>query len=131
MKDFKIKLDSGKEVRVEKFSFSKTYGDMLEGRTDDEYNNKEIFKGASCKINWGTRKTLIINPSDEEFEEGLKPFCFSVWLDSIIPIDSKYDGSELVVIWLDDIPKGATLEEIIRNGVKLVDWEANAQDYEY
>jgi hypothetical protein len=130
IKDFNIKLDSGKEVRVHMFSFSNTYGNMLFGTTDSEYINKKTFEEATYPSNWGTRKAIKIQPSDEEFQEGLKPFCFTVWLDSKIPLDSWYDGSELVVIWFDDIPNGATFEEIIRNGVKLVDWEANAHDYE-
>ena len=130
IKDFKIKIDAGIEIRVHMFSFSNTYGNMIIGTTDSEYNNKMTFEEATYPSNWGPRKTLKIQPSDEEFQEGLKPFCFAVWLDSRIPLDSRHDGSELVVIWFDDIPNGATIEEIIRNGVKLVDWEANAQDYE-
>ena len=41
-----------------------------------------------------------------------------------------YDGSELIVIWFADILAGSSIEEIILNGVKSVDWEADAQDYE-
>jgi len=130
IKEFYIKLDSGKEVKVNSFSFNNTYGGLIFGRIDDDEYNKELFERTTYPRNWGECKTLKIKPSDEEFQKGLKPFCFTVWLNSYKPIDPWYDGSELIVIWFADIPSGASIEEIILNGVKSVDWETNAQDYE-
>lgn len=130
IRDFNIKLDSGKEVRVNNFSFNNTYGGLIFGSIDDDEYNKELFEETTYPRNWGTRKSIKIKPSEKEFQKGLKPFCFTVWLNSYNPKDPWYDGSELIVIWFADIPAGASIEEIILNGVKSVDWEANAQDYE-
>ena len=47
------------------------------------------------------------------------------------PIVRMYDASELVVIWFADIPEDATLVDIIKNGIKSIDWEANAMDFDY
>ena len=61
----------------------------------------------------------------------MKSAYYSVWLNSNDPVDPEFHGSELVVIWLDDIPGDRSIEEIITKGVKAIDWEANAQDYQY
>jgi hypothetical protein len=47
------------------------------------------------------------------------------------PIDPMFDASELVAIWFVDIPDDATLVDIINNGMKVMYWEANAQEFDY
>jgi hypothetical protein len=124
-----ITLDSGREVSVNAFSLKNTYGNMIAGTTKDRYVNKNIFNDAKPPKDWGIRKTRKIKPKEHELQEGLKPYCFSVWLNSNKPIDSEYDGSELVVIWFEDIPLNTTIEQIIHNAVKSIDWESSAQNY--
>ena len=125
-----IKLDSGKTVKVESFEYSYTYGGVLCGLPNEQMN-RSVFDDIKYPSNWGPRKTLKIKPSTKEFEIKLKSAYYSVWLNSNDPINPEFHGSELVVIWLDDIPKGRPIEEIITKGVKAIDWEANAQDFEY
>ena len=125
-----ITLDSGKTVKVESFEYSYTYGGVLCGLPNEEMN-RSVFEKIKYPSNWGPRKTLIIKPSTKEFENELKSSKYSVWLTSDEPIEPQYHGSELVVIWLDDIPGSRPIEEIISKGVKAIDWEANAQDFQY
>jgi hypothetical protein len=129
VKDLIITLDSGLKVRVEAFSFTNTYGGVLIGRKDDESLNEDIIESAKSSRDWGARKTFKIKPLQEEVQKGLKPYRFTVWLTSGKPIDPNYCGSELVIIWFEDMPVGSSIVEIIQNGIHAVDWEGNAQDY--
>ena len=125
-----ITLDSGKTVKVESFEYSYTYGGVLCGLPNEEMN-RAVFEMIKYPSNWGSRKTLKIKPSTKEFENKLKSSYYSVWLNTYDPVDPEFDGSELVVIWLDDIPGDRSIAAIITKGVKAIDWEANAQDYQY
>ncbi|MEJ1241074.1 hypothetical protein WBG78_23200 [Chryseolinea sp. T2] len=40
-------------------------------------------------------------------------------------------GSELVVIWFDENPGQRSIKEIIENGIRKVDWDKNAKDFDY
>lgn len=130
IKYLKINLDSGRKVTVENFSFQNTYGDYIQVSPDTKYINIDVFEKATCKSIYNTDRVLKIRPSDEEFEEGFKPFCFSVCLTSD-PIDPIFCASELVVIWFADIPHGTTIEEIIQKGIGAIDWESNAKDFDF
>jgi len=127
----KIKLDSGKEVKVSDFCFGYTYGGMLCGEKN-ETSNRPIFDDITIPTNWGEdRNVLKLEPTQAEFENQLKPVYYIVWLDSHVPIDPKYHGSNLIVIWLGDEPAGYKIEDIIFKGIKDIDWDSNARDYEY
>ena len=125
-----IRLNSGREVFVHSFYFEHSYGTVIIGSKDIEYFNIKFFQKATYLKDWGERKTLKIKPSQEDLEKGLKPYCFKVWLDSE-PINPDYCGSELVVIWYNDIEIGTSIEQIIHSGVKTINWEVNAQDFDY
>ena len=56
----RIKLDSGKEIKVENFVFGYTYGGLLCGLPNKKMNDS-IFKKITYPSNWGRRKTLKIN----------------------------------------------------------------------
>lgn len=129
--DLTVKLDSGETVKIHSFSFSSTYSGLISGRIDDEEFNTETFDSASYPKNWGVRKVLKIKPDSKEFQKGFKECCFSVWLTSSIPVAPGYDGSELVVIWFNDLIAGASIKEIVQSAVRSINWEGNAQDFEY
>lgn len=124
-----VKLDSGREVMVHAFYMHPSYGDYLECREDDIHVNKAVFERASFPRDWGHRKLLKIEPDEEEFEDGLKSFCFVVWLISYKALNKDFDGSELVVIWFGNVFEESSLLNIIKDGVKSIDWEGNAQDF--
>ena len=127
----RIKLDSGKEVKVSDFCFGYTYGGMLCGEKN-ETSNRPIFDDITIPTNWGEdRNVLKLEPTQAEFENQLKPVYYIAWLDSNVPSDPKYHGSELIVIWLGGEPVGNKIEDIIFKGIKDIDWDSNARDYEY
>ena len=126
----RIKLNGGNDVTVEGFQFGYTYGGLIEG-SPNERLNKKIFDWTTYPSKWGSRKLLKIQPDKNDFKNVLKPTYYIVWLQSDEPINPKYDGSELVVIWFGDLPNGKTVEAIIQNGVQNINWSENAQDFEY
>lgn len=125
-----IKLKCGRDVTVDGFEFGYTYGGLLEGRPNNRLNHN-IFERTSYPSNWGSRKVLKIKPEKIEFDDVLKPTHYSVWLNSNEPINENYHGSELVVIWFDELPNGKMIEEIIQHGIENIDWDKNAEDFDY
>ena len=127
----RIKLGSGREIKVINFEFGYTYGGMLCGEKN-ETSNRPIFDDITIPTNWGEdRNVLKLEPTQAEFENQLKPVYYIVWLDSNVPSDPKYHGSQLIVIWLGGEPVGNKIEDIIFKGIKDIDWDSNARDYEY
>ena len=125
-----ITLDSGITVKVGNFIFGHTYGGLLEGSPNKSLN-KRIFKHATYPVSsWGARKVLKIKPAKDDFKKELKPACYAVWLTSE-PIISEYHGSELVVIWFEELPDEKPIMEIIKKGIKEIDWKKNAKDFFY
>ncbi len=131
-KYLEIELNCGTKVAVECFQLGYTYGGLLAGKPGAVIN-RHIFKRTASPSNWGIRKTLKIKPTKSEFKNCLKPAYYVVWLwgDPFDNNYTKYCGSELVVIWFGDYPNGKTIETIIEEGVKFIDWQKNAKDFCY
>lgn len=125
-----IQLNCGVSVTVEALSLKRTYSGILEGKPH-EIINRRIFQNADYPSEWGKRKVLKLSPSEEDFHAELKPFMFSVWLDSLGFVDSKYDGADLVVIWFEDAPNDKSLESCIADAVADLDWNKHAKGYEF
>lgn len=125
-----IELLCGRKVYASNFSFGYTYSGLLEGKPS-ERSNRQTFKNTSYPSDWGSRKVLKIQPEEEEFRTWLKPAHYAVWLHSDDPIDPQYHGSALVVIWFEAPPADKPIEKIIEEGVKSINWEAHAEDFEY
>lgn len=125
----RINLNCGRDVEVNGFEFGHTYRGLLEG-SPNERVNRNIFDSISYPLNWGSRKVLKILPSEDDFENGLKPAHYAVWLISN-PIKTIYDRSKLVVIWFGKSPYGKTVEEVIQEGIESIEWNDNAQDFDY
>jgi len=71
-----------------------------------------------------------ILPTEIELKNRLKSNICAAFLESE-PIDSHRDGSQLVAIWLADDPQKLSLEDYIESGIKEIDWNYNAQDFDY
>lgn len=124
-----IQLDCGRAVSVYGFSFGYTYLGLLEGRPNKGMN-QAIFSRTTYPSNWGQRTVLKLQPEASAFEDILPSAHYAVWLTSFDPVDPRFDCSELVVIWFAETPKGKNIEDIITQGVKSIDWNANAEDLE-
>ena len=125
----RINLNCGRKVMIWNFSLSRTYSGFLEGRPNEKIN-KKIFESLTYPSEWGDRKKIIIFPQECEFKNKLKPIICTAFLESE-PIDSICDGSQLVVIWFADEPNRLSFEEYIESGIKEIDWNNNAHDFDY
>lgn len=128
----KIKLQSGKEVYVEAFHCTPTYAGLLLGSPTKESNEK-LLQDLSSPVQWGQRKTLLKKSDLYASKDVLKPVIYSAWLSSepINDEDNKYDGSNLILIWLGDEHKEMSLHDLIAYGIGLFDWEKYAENYQF
>ena len=94
------------------------------------YPEERVFDSLKYPSEWGDRKYIKILPPEIEFINKLKPIICAAFLESE-PIDSICDGSQLVIVWLADEPNKLSLEEYIESGIKDIDWNNNAQDFDY
>jgi len=123
-----IYLNSGRKLTISAFSMGFTYSGLICGNATERIN-QSIFEKADYPINWGNRKVLKLKPSDVSFKSVLDPCYYSVWLYSEALNESDADGSLLVVTWFGDIPNGKPIEQIIEKGVKSINWELHAENY--
>ena len=129
-----ITLDCGIEVEVLAFNFGYTYGGILGGIPNDSLNQK-IYDRFSYPLNWGEqRKHLKLEAAYSEFipeVQGLKHAFYSVWVKSNYVLNKDNDGSHLIVTWLDNIPNNKTIEDIISQGIRGINWVNEADDFNY
>lgn len=123
-----INLEKGKKVTVNAFSMNFTYGGLLTYQTSEDINRK-LFERASYPSNWNNRAVLKIKPKEANFKSFLDSCYYCVWLSSTWKQNNQSDGSELVVIWFDDIPNQRSIEHIITYGIKNIDWEDHAEGF--
>lgn len=132
MKNLKIKLLSGKNVTLEAFHMTTTYGGLIAGEPTKEMNEK-IINNFSSQKNWGARKSYIEKSNMYLSEDVLKPLIYSASL-SAKPINDKgkqFDGSSIFVIWFGDNIKDINIEELIVSGIGKFDWDENAENYQF
>lgn len=126
-----IKLIEGKKVTLEGFNMEPTYAGLLAGIPTEE-SNQLLIKSIKSPKDWGNRATLLKKSDLYASKDILKPVIYSAWLSSE-PINdeyNKYDGSNLILIWLGDENKEMTLQDLIVYGIGLFDWEKHAENYQ-
>ena len=129
----KIKLQSGKEVYVEAFHCTPTYAGLLLGSPTKESNEK-LLQNLSSPVQWGQRKTLLKKSDLYVSKDVLKPIIYSVWLSSSEPINNggdEFDGSDIILIWLEGENLDMTIKDNIKYGIGLFDWDKNAENYQF
>jgi hypothetical protein len=128
-----IKLQSGKEVYVEGFHCTPTYAGLLLGSPTKE-SNERLLKQISSPAAWGKRKTLLKKSDLYVSKDVLKPIIYSVWLSSSEPInnlENEFDGSDLILIWLEDENLDMTIIDNIKFGIGLLDWDNHAENFQF
>lgn len=127
---FEFTLDDGTKVQGNHFFVAATYSGLLEGDpSKSTWINEGIIKRLHCPSEWGNRKTHLISPV---MRDGfLPPAIYTVWLDSNSTSNPAMHGSELVVIWLGDVPGERNISSIIHEGVRSIKWKQLAQDFQY
>lgn len=125
-----IHLEDQTAVKVDRFEFGYTYSSLLEGSPNEDIN-REIYDWISYPNNWGKRTYIKEKPSDEDFKDKL-PLCYySVWLSSYETENPNFDGTEFVYTWFADLPEGKSIESIIQEGIKELNWKEHATGFEF
>jgi hypothetical protein len=125
-----ILISNNRNVTVDSFTIDSTYAGLL-SYTSTERINKMIFERANYPGSWGNRKILKIEPNDGDYNTPLGLCYYCAWMRSDTVGLSDADGSELVVIWFGDLPNARSIENIIQQGISKIDWEANAENFNY
>lgn len=126
----KIKLNSGIELKVEAFHCTPTLaGVILYSAT--ESINQNLINHLHYPQNWGNRVCIMKKSDMYASENVLKPVINSVWLSSSEPIKDKNSfGADLVVMFFSEENLEMTIQEIILNGVRDIEWKKFATDFE-
>ena len=117
------------EFVVEAFSMSQTYGGLLAGRIDKDFN-LELIKNLDTPKGWGKgRKLSLLMPNETELSTCLPVFTCFAWftkhnnyLDSGTP-----DGTQVFIAFFDD-GKG-DLENKFRNILAKLNWNECSEDF--
>jgi hypothetical protein len=128
----KIKLNNGREVKMEAFNMSLTYGGLLVGKPNEAMNDS-IIGLISYSKDWGNRKALL-NKKDMYLSKNvLKPIIYSTWLtSSVVPAESKTnDASTIVLLWFGEEPNEKSINEIIKQEIDNFDWDKHAENIQY
>ena len=125
----KIKLNSGIELKVEAYNCTYTYSGLILGTPSNE-SNQRLINQLSYPKDWGKRVCVMKKKDMYADEDRLKPVINSVWLSSSVPIkDTKANGADLVVMFFSEENDDMTIQEIILNGVRDIQWEKFATDF--
>jgi hypothetical protein len=129
-----IKLDCGRSVSVDSFFYTSAYGGLMEGRPNRQLNEQLVEEIKKLMMRLWLTKTHVIPPQFSESDSDhpiLPPIAFGACLRCNDPIDSRYMGSHLVVVWFgyecDSLPPS----EVVKKGVHAVAWEKLAQDFDW
>ena len=119
---------NGMTLFLNGFLIDDFYSGILEGRTHFGYVSNTNFDTMKWvpKI-WGdsNRAVFVKKPLTPRIPK----ITYKAWLTNYEPVnDEKYHGSDLVIVWFSDKIVG-TVEEIIREGLKDIDWKKHAGDY--
>ncbi|MBA9072583.1 hypothetical protein GGR22_000709 [Flavobacterium gossypii] len=127
-----LKLKTGKEVSLETFSMSMTYGGLLVGEPNEAINDSIIGLIKYSK-DWGNKKVLLKKKNQYSSKNVLKPIIYTVWLTSeAVPTNTDIkDASSIVLIWFGEAHSDKSIHEIIIEGVGDFDWDSNAENIYY
>jgi hypothetical protein len=122
----KINLECGVTVEVTDFEFTTTYGGLIEGVPNQEFND-EIIERAVRKQPFGPYRPQHLIPPVIDHSGGwprLPSFILSAFLVNV------FKQQHLVVVWLRDDFDDLTIPQVICDAVRTLPWLALAEHYE-
>lgn len=132
-----INLKCGRSIYISDFHYSRTYGGLLEGRPNEEYNNIIIARALSRmeKI-WGKRKTHLIPPkidSTDPKHPTLPTTELTAWITCNQPVDANYMGSSLILVWYidDKVFELSSIRDITSVALNAITWNDLAEDFDW
>lgn len=125
----KITLSSEIETQLDGFHLSMTYGGVLEGRPDFDFN-RSIIQGIKRFNGFGERKMLMYRADQINLNQHLPYFsCFAMLYSYTVCKDQFAHGSELLIHWFEDSVQSKPINQIIEEAVKEIDWIEHAEDF--
>ena len=127
----KFQLDSGIEVRLDRFHLKLTYGSLLEGNPHDELISEYIIEGLEEFSGFGDGKKIYMIPLKKGDKKApLPPFsCFAELTSFTATKDFEASGSRLIVHWFETSFSKKLLSEIIYQAVRKIDWNKESYDF--
>ncbi len=130
MKKQTIKLDCGHVVEVIAIDIRRTYGEFLAGEPILE-DNIYVIENLKVPEHWGKRRTVKYMDSFDLNLKTFKPYTVFLWLSSDKSVNdpqNKFDGSEVVIVWTIDDLFMFSINSLIEEGIKDIDWENYAHN---
>ncbi len=123
----KFKLNTGREVQVDGIHIEETYGGLIEGNPKDPKTNEIVISFHKSRQAFWDKKALF--KYDLPLNQLIPSNVFHVYLSSKKIIEG--GGSELVVIFYTNLDINLPLSSVIEENLKDLDWENNAEDWEF
>src|SRR5262245_20241886 len=130
-----LMLDCGRQVSLDAFDYSRTYGGLLEGLPNAEMNRRIIERAqAEREGSWGPRKTHLIPPvvdARDPKHPAFSPALLRAWLHCNEPIDPAFMGSALVVVWFAEECLDEPITEVVFRAIRGLPWDQLADDFNW
>jgi len=140
--DYSIQLDGGRDLFLVALNQSRTYEGLLEGLPTKEKNAGIIKRAAKTAQELWRGAPYLITPTetaitlDHDYPFGTPAsipavVCFARFRSfSAIRADDGNDHSELTIVWFQS-NFALPIAESALTHIRLIDWGADAADYQY
>ena len=128
-----FKLDSGRLVWVVTFRYAGTYDSLLEGRPDAKFNAEIMESELKTARRLSGDAVLMLPPPTRTDQYGgvhLPPCCCRAELMSSA-MKPDMHASSLTVVWFREPFFSLPLGQFVADSLRSVQWERNAQDFEF
>ena len=124
-----FELDCGRSVYLDSLDYSRTYGGLLEGRPNADMNAR-ITARACEKTNYPPHLVAPVVDNSDPDHPALPPvqIVVEVWCND--PIGDGM-GSHAAIIWYRDAWDSQSLTDVVFDGIRAVDWNAVAKDFDW
>lgn len=121
---------TGRKLSLESFHFDRTYASLVYGSPNLRINTG-IIERATYPTNWGKESAFKkIIPDEDLIQKELPNTVYCASFISDAP-DSQHCGSSLIILWYDDEPGIRTIKEVLLPVLGKIDWEKDAQNFDY
>jgi hypothetical protein len=140
----KIELNSGREIFLNSIYQEHTYEGLLAGYPNKEMNDRYIKRNMESALEkMSATKAYLVSPPMFEVEVHKKirhhykdalrmPYivCFGQFDSSVLKRDDINDGSCLTIVWYQD-DFAMPIDESVIEHIKTIDWEKEAEGYQF
>lgn len=114
---------------IRNFYFDYTYSSLLAGKPGREINEEILGRLNKPERSWGFK--MYKSPiSDDQMNNAL-PACYFYADVSSAPINSDFCESGLTLFWLDAPPFEKSIPKIMEEILQQVNWEIDAEDFDF